>query len=150
VTSDAAAAVVFAHLRDGVRVSRDGVVASRNGAFCTASCLRVSPVADAATQGEVAASFLDMTLHSPGDEVGVRELHDRLSEYLDRVEGGAEIVVTRRGRPIARISGVDAVDPLAELVERGLVRPPAHPRRPRRPRVRARGSVSELVGEQRR
>ncbi len=91
-----------------------------------------------------------MTLHDRGYEVGVRELHDRLSEHLERVERGAEVVVTRRGRPIARLSAVDGEDPLEELVRRGLVMPPGRPRSPRRARVKARGSVSELVAEQRR
>jgi prevent-host-death family protein len=91
-----------------------------------------------------------MTLHARDYEVGVRELHDRLSEHLERVERGAEVVVTRRGRPIARLSAVDGEDPLEDLVRRGLVTPPARPRRPRRSRVKARGSVSDLVVEQRR
>jgi prevent-host-death family protein len=82
--------------------------------------------------------------------VGVRELHDRLSEHLERVERGAEVVVTRRGRPIARLSAMDGDDPLGDLVRRGLVTAPARPRSARRARVMARGSVSDLVGEQRR
>lgn len=36
-------------------------------------------------------------------QVGVRKLKDRLSGYLKRVQGGEEIVVTERGRPVARI-----------------------------------------------
>jgi antitoxin (DNA-binding transcriptional repressor) of toxin-antitoxin stability system len=79
-----------------------------------------------------------MTLHRGEEEVGVRALHDRLSEHLDRVEQGVEIVVTRRD------------EGLAELVRRGLVRLPERPRSRRRAEVAARGSVSELVAEQRR
>ena len=91
-----------------------------------------------------------MTLHSQEYEVGVRELHDRLSEHLERVEQGAEIMVTRRGQPIARLSAVDSRDPLADLVKRGLVTPPARARSSRRAGVSALGSVSDLVAEQRR
>jgi prevent-host-death family protein len=91
-----------------------------------------------------------MTLHGPVYEVGVRELHDRLSEHLERVEGGSEIVVTRRGTPIARLSAVDRSDPLDELVRRGLVRPPQAARRSKQPRVRSKGPVSALVTDQRR
>jgi prevent-host-death family protein len=91
-----------------------------------------------------------MTLHARDYEVGVRELHDRLSEHLERVEQGAEVVVTRRGRPIARLSAVDEEDALEDLVRRGLVTPPDSPRRGRRPQVNADGSVSDLVAEQRR
>lgn len=81
--------------------------------------------------------------------MGVRELHDRLSEHLDLVAEGAEIVVTRRGRPIARLSAIGRDDALDELVQRGLVTPPENPRRPKQPRAQSRGSVSDLVGEQR-
>ncbi len=83
-------------------------------------------------------------------EVGVRALHDRLSEHLERVEDGAEVLVTRRGRPIARLSAVEESDPLRDLVRRGLVTPSDRPRTARRARVKARGLVSELVAEQRR
>jgi prevent-host-death family protein len=91
-----------------------------------------------------------MTLHDEGDEVGVRELHDRLSEHLERVERGRELVVTRRGRPIARLSAIEREDPLQDLIRRGLVTRPSRARGPRRAQVRARGSVSDLVTEQRR
>lgn len=91
-----------------------------------------------------------MTLHGSDYEVGVRELHDRLSEHLERVERGAEVLVTRRGRPIARLSAASRDDPLEDLAGRGLVTPPDRPRRARRARVEARDSVSDLVAEQRR
>lgn len=91
-----------------------------------------------------------MTLHSESYEVGVRELHDRLSEHLERVERGAQIMVTRRGRPIARLSAVDEQDPLEDLVKRGLITLPTRARSARWAPVSAPGSVSELVTEQRR
>lgn len=94
--------------------------------------------------------MIGMTLHGQAYEIGVRELHDRLSEHLERVERGAEIMVTRRGQPIARLSGVDSEDPLDDLVKRGLITPPARARSSRRARVEALGSVSDLVAEQRR
>ena len=91
-----------------------------------------------------------MTLSRRGYRVGVRDLHDRLSEHLERVQDGSEIVVTRRGRPIARLSAIDADDPLDELVRQGLVTTPRASRRPARPRVTAKGTVSDLVAGQRR
>ena len=93
-----------------------------------------------------------MTLHSSESktEVGVRELHDRLSEYLERVEGGKTVVVTRRGKPVARLIGIGGEDPLADLERRGLVHRPNKPRTPHVPRVKGSGSVSDLVREQRR
>jgi prevent-host-death family protein len=89
-----------------------------------------------------------MTLHKSESEVGVRELHDRLSEYLERVEGGGEVVVTRRGRPVARLSGLNE-RPLDAFARRGLVRMPEGKRSARSARVQATGSVSDLVTEQR-
>jgi len=91
-----------------------------------------------------------MTLHRGEEEVGVRALHDRLSEHLDRVEQGVEIIVTRRGKRVARLSAIGRDEALTELVHRGLVRLPDRPRARRGASVPARGSVSELVAEQRR
>lgn len=84
-------------------------------------------------------------------EVGIRKLRDRLSRYLREVADGGEVIVTDRGRRVARISSLEADDPLDDLKRRGLVQEPRRsawePRR-RRPRVKA--SVSDLVAEQRR
>ena len=90
-----------------------------------------------------------MTLQTKEYEVGVRELHDRLSEHLERVERGAAVVVTRHGRPIARLGPLHAGDPLEDLIRRGLVSAPTRARSARRPTLRAKGPVSELVAEQR-
>lgn len=85
-------------------------------------------------------------------EVGIRELKNGLSKYIDRVRAGEEVIVTDRGRPVARLSSVDASeDRLADLVAAGLVRPPANRERhvPKR-RIKAKAPVSDLVAEQRR
>ncbi|HSL56520.1 MAG TPA: type II toxin-antitoxin system prevent-host-death family antitoxin [Acidimicrobiales bacterium] len=85
-------------------------------------------------------------------EVGIRELKNGLSRYLDRVRAGEVVIVTDRGRPVARLSGIDDThDRLADLVIAGVVRPPTATSR-RRPsaRIRAKGTVSDLVAEQRR
>lgn len=39
-------------------------------------------------------------------EFSVAEAKARLSELLDRVERGEELVITRRGKPVAKLSGV--------------------------------------------
>jgi prevent-host-death family protein len=91
-----------------------------------------------------------MTLQAREYEVGVRDLHDRLSAHLERVEQGATLVVTRRGRRIARLSSTDLQDPVEDLVRRGLIIAPTRARSSRRARVKATGSVSDLVAEQRR
>ncbi|HEY7855114.1 MAG TPA: type II toxin-antitoxin system prevent-host-death family antitoxin [Terriglobales bacterium] len=40
-------------------------------------------------------------------EVSVAEAKARLSALLQEVENGAEVVITRRGRPIARVAAVE-------------------------------------------
>lgn len=95
-----------------------------------------------------------MTLHKalPKLEVGVRELHDQLSRYVHHVAQGGEVVVTMRGRRVARLSPVNEGDPLADLRARGLVREPTQPKRPStaHQRLRSLEPVSDLVAEQRR
>lgn len=85
-------------------------------------------------------------------EVGIRELKNGLSRYIERVHAGGEVIVTDRGRPVARLSSLDASEyRLADLVESGLVRPPAsRSRHVPATRIKAKGSVSDLVTEQRR
>ena len=85
-------------------------------------------------------------------EVGVRELHDRLSRYVQHVKDGGEVVVTMRGRRVAHLVPVDEIDPLADLRARGLVRDPTTPRSPRARRARLKSAepVSDLVADQRR
>ena len=36
-------------------------------------------------------------------EIGAFEAKNKLSELLDRVEGGEEVVITRRGKPVAKL-----------------------------------------------
>ena len=85
-------------------------------------------------------------------EVGIRELKNGLSSFIDRVRSGEEIIVTDRGRPVARLSPIDASqDRLADLIAAGVVRPPVdRTRHVPKPRIRADGEVSGLVAEQRR
>jgi prevent-host-death family protein len=85
-------------------------------------------------------------------EVGIRELKNGLSSYIERVRNGEEIIVTDRGRRVARLSLLDAADDrLAELVAAGIVRAPASRQRhlPKR-RIKSKGTVSDLVADQRR
>jgi prevent-host-death family protein len=85
-------------------------------------------------------------------EVGVRELKNQLSRYLSRVQEGEDVIVTERGRPIARLSAIDLPsDRLAALIASGAVRAPRRTSR-RRPtdRITPAEPVSDLVVEQRR
>lgn len=56
-------------------------------------------------------------------DVGVRELKQHLSRYLDEVEAGVEIVVTDRGRPKARLVPVSDAGALRRGVDEGWIRP---------------------------
>ncbi len=62
-------------------------------------------------------------------DVGVRELKQRLSSYLDAVEAGAEILVTDRGRPKARIIPVSDAGSLQRGIDEGWIRPAVSGRR---------------------
>lgn len=57
--------------------------------------------------------------------VGVRELRQRASELLRRVEAGETIEVTDRGRPIAVLAPLPEAEPLERLRAAGDVLPAA-------------------------
>jgi prevent-host-death family protein len=87
-------------------------------------------------------------------QVGVRKLKDRLSGYLKRVQGGEEIVVTERGRSVARIVPVNTSSlkrDLESMLREGSVRwSGGKPRgASRRPVIRGR-TLADMVTEGRR
>ena len=43
-------------------------------------------------------------------KIGAFEAKNRLSELLDAAENGEEIMITKHGRPVAKITPVDQVD----------------------------------------
>ena len=84
-------------------------------------------------------------------EAGIRELRNHLSRYLERVRQGEELIVTDRGTPIARVVPVDGPRAYDELVAAGVIeQSEASSRRRPDTRIVADGSVSDLVGDQRR
>jgi prevent-host-death family protein len=84
-------------------------------------------------------------------EAGVRELRDHLSRYLDAVREGQEVTVTDHGKAVARLVPLDQPRLLDRLIAEGLVTPASAPKRQRTgPRIAAKGTVSDLVAEQRR
>ncbi|MEY2430363.1 MAG: hypothetical protein QOC92_88 [Acidimicrobiaceae bacterium] len=83
-------------------------------------------------------------------EVGVRELRNNLSRYLDRVRAGEEVVVTDRGRAIARVLPVGTERVLDRLIAEGVITPARRPKRAAGRPVKAKGTVSDLVADQRR
>lgn len=78
--------------------------------------------------------------------VGVAELKDRLSSHLRAVEAGAEVEITDRDRPIARL--VPIVRP-ADVQLRPPLRPFASLRRRRYPAVRLVVDSTTLLREER-
>lgn len=86
------------------------------------------------------------TVTHMSDRVGVRQLRQNLSRYLDEVKSGSTLVVTERGREVARLvpSGVgDSV--LGRLAaERGATLPTAT-LADVKPRRRAKGKPSREV-----
>ncbi|MBA3747311.1 MAG: type II toxin-antitoxin system prevent-host-death family antitoxin [Solirubrobacterales bacterium] len=56
-------------------------------------------------------------------DVGVRELKQRLSEYLDRAERGEILRVTDRGRPKALIGPLPGRARIAQGIEEGWITP---------------------------
>jgi len=81
------------------------------------------------------------------NRVGVRELRQNLSVYLERVKEGERLEVTEHGRPVALLVPLPAEDrPLARMIAEGRVRPAtreledvlaSHPPRPRLPGERS-------------
>ena len=69
-------------------------------------------------------------LRTQGEQVGVRELRDHFSEYVERARAGEEVVITEHGRPIARLVPLSGRSRPDELIAAGLVTPAADPKTP--------------------
>ena len=78
--------------------------------------------------------------------VGVRELRQNASVLLRRVAAGESIVVTDRGRPVARLSPVTGTGGVAELRAAGLLREPLRKMRDAPPAVEV--GAGELTASQ--
>ena len=64
-------------------------------------------------------------------KVGVREFRENLRSYLARIEQGDEVVITDRGRPVARVVEPGSHDALrARLIREGTITPAKRPWRP--------------------
>jgi len=84
-------------------------------------------------------------------EAGVRELRDHLSHYLTVVRDGREVTVTDHGKAVARLVPLDHPRTLDRLIAEGLVTPAVVTKRARTARrIATKGTVSDLVAEQRR
>jgi prevent-host-death family protein len=90
-------------------------------------------------------------------KVGSREFKNRLGQYLAAVRKGQSLLITDRGRPVAKLSPPDPeeapADPLRarllELEAQGLIRLPKRPMRSFKA-IPSRGkSASEMIIEDR-
>ena len=59
-------------------------------------------------------------------EIGVRELRQNASIYLDRVKNGEKFVITEWGHPVG-ILGPVANATMQEMIEAGFITPPVNP-----------------------
>jgi prevent-host-death family protein len=84
-------------------------------------------------------------------DVGVRELKQRLSRYLERVARGETIRVTDRGVPKAILAPLPTAPRLKEGISQGWISAPADPVRPpaRVRRVRTSVRIDEALAEDR-
>ena len=53
-------------------------------------------------------------------EIGVREFRKNLSSYLKQVRGGAMLLITERGEPVARLMPPAGELPLSRLIDAGV------------------------------
>ena len=101
----------------------------------------------------MATMMMSQVAPSKGEhmEVGIRELRNHLSRYLDEVRNGEEIVVTDRGRAVARLVPLSGERKIDRLIAEGRVTPAENrgPRTVPKP-VPFRGSVSDLLRDERR
>src|SRR5262245_63156105 len=90
-------------------------------------------------------------LYSGAMEVPVSDLRANLRHYIDEVRDGAELIVTERGLPVARILGVDATPAYERLIKEGVIGLPENRgrRHAARPTLRAKESISDIVIAQR-
>ncbi len=58
-------------------------------------------------------------------EVAVSALRAELKQWIERARAGEDVVITERGVPVARLTGVESADLIARLERDGLLTAPA-------------------------
>lgn len=81
--------------------------------------------------------------------VGIRELKAKLSEYVSRAADGEEIVVTDRGRPVARLVALQGASMIDRGIEEGWITPASRTRLAPAVRVCAPRSIADALDEDR-
>ena len=86
-------------------------------------------------------------------DVSVSALRAELKQWIDEARSGEDVVITDRGVPVARLSGIASADLLTRLQREGLLTAPEEPRPAAgvdRPAARGAVGVSGLVRRLRR
>lgn len=94
-------------------------------------------------------------------KASITEAKNGLSKLIDSVKAGSSVLITDRGRPVARLEpvadrGENDDDRLARLVRDGIVRPSRNHSFPKRllteppPRLKGGESIVDIVLEERR
>ena len=81
--------------------------------------------------------------------VGIRELKAKLSEYVGRAASGEQIVVTDRGRPVARLVALEDASMVERGVEEGWITPASRTSLEPAVRFAASLSVADALDEDR-
>jgi prevent-host-death family protein len=82
-------------------------------------------------------------------DVGIRELKQRLSEYLDRAERGEVLRVTHRGRPKAVLGPVPGRARIEDGIAAGWIKPGTGSPLGQVPRAKASRRVLDVLAEDR-
>jgi prevent-host-death family protein len=88
-------------------------------------------------------------MYSDHMDVGVRELKAKLSEYLAAAAAGEEVIVTDRGRPVARLVPFGSTSSVERGVADGWIEAPRRTRLDVTPRHRSNSSVLDILDEDR-
>lgn len=85
-------------------------------------------------------------------DIPANKLGSDLTKALAAARAGEDVVITEKGVPVARITGVEGSSLLATLHDEGLISPPAEERAvPRLPQAEAaKDALSSLLGRLRR
>ncbi|MDX6283406.1 MAG: hypothetical protein QOH03_4477 [Kribbellaceae bacterium] len=84
------------------------------------------------------------------ETIGIQQLRDGLSRYLDDVSRGETFTITRHGKPFAQLVPSRAASTLDRLVAAGKITPPSRRKQPAPTPIATDGAVSDLIDEQRR
>jgi prevent-host-death family protein len=82
-------------------------------------------------------------------EVGVRELKAKLSEYLAAAAAGEDVVVTDRGRPVARLVPFASTSSVQRGIADGWIEAPRRTRLDVATRHQSNSSVLDVLDEDR-